>query len=160
MSSAILEQPVSSPILADRSPVCVLLVSPNADLRRDLASRLRSTRWEVHEVASGASAIEKIHAGIGSLILLDPALPDLRVDEFRQFLAVDFPEVEIIPINSHTGRPIPAAPPNSLCFELVRALERHGSFSVDNGAYPPAMESPGAQEQGLPGWWRNATRPC
>ena len=102
-------------------------------------------------MASGAAAIDKIYSGIGSLILLDPALPDLRVDEFRQFLAADHPHIEIIPINSHTGRPISAAPPNSLCFELVRAIERAGPVTVDHSAYSFAPEATPGLEQGLPG---------
>jgi transcriptional regulator with GAF, ATPase, and Fis domain len=140
-----------SPNSADVGPISVLLISPNPDLRRNLASKLSSKRWDVHEVASGASALEKIHAGISTLVLLDPALPDLKVDEFRHFLASDYPGVEIIPINSHTGHPITAAPPDTLSFELVREIERIGQFQVDDESSALATQSPGKAEQGLPG---------
>ncbi len=152
MPSLTANPPASVAGFAGDVPISVLLVSPNADLRQDLALRLRSHRWDVQEVASGASAIEKIHSGIGSLVLLDPALPDLRVDEFRQFLAADYPSVEIIPINSHTGRPISDAPPNSLCFELVRAIECSGPFTNENASYLLPTESASTSDQSLPGF--------
>ena len=62
----------------------VLVVSTNYELRQDLALRLQSSRWSVREAISGAEALERIDAGESSLVLLDPALPDLRVEEFRR----------------------------------------------------------------------------
>ena len=151
LSSLLVSQPLSSPSPVPIAPIGVLLVSSNLNLRRDIASRLQSDRWNVQEVASGASALEKIYAGDASLVLLDPDLPDLKVDEFRQFLASDRPEVQIIPINSHTGRPILASAPDSLCFELVREIERSGPFNIDGGAPGLVTEPEAGAAQGLPG---------
>jgi DNA-binding NtrC family response regulator len=145
--------PLSAQAPAVSATVGVLLVSSNPDLRRDLASRLRSGRWDVHEVVSGASALEKVHDGLASLILLDPALPDLKVEEFREILEANYPGVEIIPVNSHTGQPILAAPsPDSPCFDLVREVERCGPFSVESSAPSFAGESDGTSEESLPGF--------
>jgi len=131
--------------------VSVLLISPNAELRRNLLSRLTTKRWDVHEVSSGASALEKIHAGIASLVLLDPALPDIKVEEFRTYLATDFPSVEIIPVNSHTGCPVAAVPPDSLSFELVREIERAGQFQAEARNTSADASISGKPELGLPG---------
>ena len=91
MPGLIVNHPLSShsPIVA--ATVGVLLVSSNDDLRRSLASKLRSTRWDVQEAISGASALERIQSGAVSLILLDPALTDLKVEEFREILETDYP---------------------------------------------------------------------
>jgi CheY-like chemotaxis protein len=121
MSSVMVNQSLPSQIPMIPSTVGVLVVSSNQDLRRELASRLQSSRWDVHEALSGASALERIHEGAVSLILLDPALPDLKVEEFREILETNYPGVKIIPVNSHTGQPILSAPsPGSPCFDLVR----------------------------------------
>lgn len=152
MSSSIVNQSPSSPSVLVTGPIPVLLVSSNANLRQDIAAKLRSDRWDVQEVASGASALEKIFAGMVSLVLLDPALPDLKVEEFRQFLGSDYPAVEIIPINSHTGRPTMAAAPDSVCFELIREIERAGPFNGDRGCSSFAPEFAGSLDQGLPGF--------
>lgn len=151
MSSTTMNQSFSTLRSTDSGQVRVLLISPNTDLRRNLVSKLPSKRWDVHEVASGASALEKIQAGISSLVLLDPALPDLKVDEFRHFLASDYPGVEIIPINSRTGHPITAALPDTLSFELVREIERTGQFQTDQDSSTLATGPTGTAEQGLPG---------
>lgn len=149
MSSLLVNPPLSSP--CSTAAISVLLISPNVDLRRNLVSRLTSKRWDVHEVTSGASALEKIHAGVASLVLLDPALPDLKVDEFKSLLASDYPNVEIIAVNSHNGRPIAAAPPDSLSFELVREIERNGQFQADNRNATYETQRSGKPEPGLPG---------
>lgn len=151
VSSLSINQPISSSLYDSGAAISVLLISPNADLRRNLLARLTTKRWEVHEVCSGASALEKIHAGVASLVLLDPALPDLKVEEFKNLLASDYPSVEIIPVNSHTGRPIAGAAPDSLSFELVREIERAGQFQADIKDTPAEMSPQGKPEAGLRG---------
>ncbi len=151
MSSTAVSQTLTLPGAVPGSSIGVLLVSPNPDLRRDLAARLTGARWDVQEVPSGAAALEKITAGTASLVLLDPALPDLKVDEFRQFLASDHPGVEVISINSHTGQPIASAAPNSPCFELVRAIEHSGPFRMESTRPAPLPQDSPGMEQGLPG---------
>jgi len=150
MSSAMVHQPVAcGSMVGDR--IGVLIVSSNQGLRVDLASRLQSNRWEVQEVVSGAAALERIQNQAVPLVLLDPALPDLKVDEFREILSSDFPGVEIVPVNSHTGQPILAAPlPDSPCFELVREIERCGPFKADRAESCPDVDFEGRSDRGLP----------
>jgi DNA-binding NtrC family response regulator len=155
MSSAILN-PLLSPSSQGRitsARVGVLLVSSNENLRRELASRLAPNRWDVHQVVSGASALEKIHDGIASLVMLDPALPDLRVEEFREIIEANYPAVEIIPLNSHTGQPVLGAPsPDSPCFDLLREVARGGGVSIENASTKLAVDTSGKEADGLPGF--------
>jgi len=69
--------------------VGLVVVSPNPELRYDVAARLQSGRWLVAQATSGAEALEKVESGDVSLILLDAALPDLRVDEFKELLQAE-----------------------------------------------------------------------
>ncbi|HZP64548.1 MAG TPA: sigma-54 dependent transcriptional regulator [Terriglobales bacterium] len=102
----------------------VLVVSCNQELRGLLLSRLDSDRWMLSQAGSGAEALDKIHRGEASLVLLDPALPDLRVEEFKVIVQAEYPEVTIIPLNPHTGQPIVGSPsPGSVSFEIVRKIE-------------------------------------
>jgi transcriptional regulator with GAF, ATPase, and Fis domain len=128
-------------------------VSPNSDLRRELASRLQSGRWNVHEVFSGAAALEKIQEGIASLVLLDPALPDLNVEEFQEIMVGNYPGIEVIPVNSRTGQPILAPPsPGSPCWDLIREIERGGPVSIENTPSALTLDLPGRTDSGLPGF--------
>jgi DNA-binding response OmpR family regulator len=82
---------ISPPSLAAADPTVLgagevlglLIVSSNEELRRELLVRLQSDHWTLDQVASGAEALEKIDAGAVSMVLMDPNLPDLEVDEFR-----------------------------------------------------------------------------
>lgn len=103
----------------------VLIVSSNQDLRRSLVQRLEFGQWNLIEAASGAEALQLTETEAVSLVLLDPGLPDLRVDDFKSIVESDFPEITIIPINPHTGQPIVASPsPDSVSFEVIRKIER------------------------------------
>jgi DNA-binding NtrC family response regulator len=133
MSSLAPIQHGSPKALLSPEVVGLLVVSANQELRRDVISRLQSPRWVVLEAPSGAGALERIDAGEASLVLLDPALPDLRVEEFREIVQMNYPAVEIVPINPHSGQPIVATPsPESVCFEIVRDLGRGGSLRSEN----------------------------
>lgn len=111
--------------------VGLVVVSPNRELGCDVAARLQSGRWSVALATSGAEALEKVENGEVSLVLLDAALPDLRVDEFKELLQAEYPEVEIVPIHPHTGQPIIGTPsPQSISFELLRHLSRSPLASV------------------------------
>ena len=101
----------------------LLIVSPNADLRSELGARLQSQRWVLMDAGSGAEALEKIETHNISLILLDPSLPDLNVDDFKEILEDQYPAITVVPVNSHTGQPVAVAPsPDSLCFHVVRQI--------------------------------------
>jgi transcriptional regulator with GAF, ATPase, and Fis domain len=153
MSGLVVNQPLLSQSPEIGATIGVLLVSSNDDLRRDLASKLRSARWDVREALSGASALEKIHDGAFSMVLLDPALTDLNVDDFREILETTYPRIEIIPINSRTGQLMLSSPsPNSPCFDLVREVERGGPFNFENTRSSSAMETNARRDYSLPGF--------
>jgi DNA-binding NtrC family response regulator len=152
MSSVMPAPRLAPPELFPSDIVSLLVVSTNSELRRDIISRLRSRRWMVQEASSGAAALEMIHAGDASLVLLDPALPDLRVDEFREILRAQYPHVEIVPINAHTGQPMVADPlPDSTCFELVKEIGRGGPLKTES-FMPAASSDDVVREEGLPGF--------
>lgn len=134
-------------------PVGLLVVSSNADLRHDLLTRLQSDHWMLIQASSGAEALEKIDAGEASLILLDPGLPDLKVDEFKAILQSQYPDVSVIPINPHTGQPIVATPsPDSICFEIVRKIERGSPFRPRPEISSVASQDEEPSPAGLPGF--------
>jgi len=138
MSGLVVKQPLSSQSPIVSGTIGVLLVSANDDMRHNLAAKLRSTRWDVQEALSGASALEKIHDGAFSLVLLDPALTDLNVEDFREILETSYPGIEIIPINSRTGQlMLPSPSPGSPCFDLVREVERGGPFNLKTHVLRP-----------------------
>ena len=129
----------------------LLVVSPNDELRSHLLFRLNSQRWEIQAVSSGAEALERMDNEEISLILLDPSLPDLKVDEFKEILQFQHPEVGVIPVNPHTGQAIVAAPsPNSLSFEVVRELEAGGVFKGKQSVIHTDERE--KSENGLPGF--------
>jgi len=144
---------------AANKALAVLVVSSNPELRRNLLTRLGLGRWTLLEAGSGSEALQIIDAKQISMILLDPGLPDLKVDDFRAFIESDYPDLTIIPINPHTGQPIVASPPpDSMCFEVIRKIERGTPFAAS--ATIPAGESDeaSASAEGLPGFIGNA--PC
>ncbi len=133
MSSILAYSRVSHTDTVADAAVGVLIVSPNAELRSDLLSNLDSDRWFVTEAASGAEALERIESGLVSLLLLDPGLPDLRIDDFKELVQSQYPDLTIVLINPHTGLPVISAPsPGSTIFEIVRKLERCSLLRAGN----------------------------
>ena len=130
----------------------LLIVSSNEELRRELILRLQSDQWTLDQVASGAEALEKIDAGTISMVLMDPNLPDLKVDEFKAIVQAQYPYVTVIPINPHTGQPIMATPsPDSICFEIVRKIER-APFRMGNAVSNCATGEVDSIPGSLPGF--------
>jgi len=153
MSSVVVSQSSFPTVPIVQPTVGVLLVSSNANLRRELASRLQSGHWIVRDVVSGAAALEKMDEGVTSLVLLDPALPDLNVEEFKEIVGMSYPGIEVIPINPHTGQPIVALPsPGSPCFDLIREVERGGPICIENSISSFVVDPPGRTDLALPGF--------
>ncbi|MFZ0479800.1 MAG: sigma-54 dependent transcriptional regulator [Terriglobales bacterium] len=134
-------------------PSGVLIVSSNQELRRSLASRLELGEWSLLEAASGAEALQFIETKQIALILLDPGLPDLKVDDFKGIIESDYPGVTIIPINPRTGQPIVASPaPDSICFEMLRKIERGALFNASPAAASCESEDTTPNQEALPGF--------
>jgi DNA-binding NtrC family response regulator len=132
--------------------VSLLIVSSNAQLRGDLLAHLSSDRWLAAEAASGAEALERMEFEPVSLVLLDPGLPDLRTDEFKDLVQSQYPDVTIVPIHPHTGIPVVSAPsPDSIIFEIVRKLER--GVPLGAGSAAPSVRSQDENPaNGIPGF--------
>lgn len=134
-------------------PSCVLVVSSNQDLRRNLIARLESGPWNVMEAGSGAEALQMTETEQIAMILLDPGLPDLKVDDFKGIIEADYPDVTIIPINPHTGQPMVVSPsPDSICFEMIRKIERGAPFRASVTAPTFESEQTAPSVEGLPGF--------
>jgi DNA-binding NtrC family response regulator len=101
----------------------VLLVSPNSRLRVQLREKLRQPRWNLTEAAGGAEALECLHEIVSEILLLDPLLPDLEPSEFSTMVREQFPSVQILTVNSHTGQLVlGASSPTALSAQLTEVL--------------------------------------
>ncbi len=123
----------------------VLLVSPNSRLRLQLREKLRQPRWNLTEAAGGAEALECLHEMISEILLLDPLLPDLESSEFSAMVREQFPSVQILTVNSHTGQLVlGAASPTALSAQLTEVL-------YCAGVAPSNSTSPVQLRRALPG---------
>ncbi|HTR27097.1 MAG TPA: sigma-54 dependent transcriptional regulator [Terriglobales bacterium] len=139
-------------IAVDAASAGVLVVTSNHDLRRSLLARLEIGRWNLLEASSGAEALQIMDTVPVTLLLLDPGLPDLKVEDFKEIIGVEYPDVTIVPINPHTGQPIVASPsPDSLCFEMIRKIERGAPYTVTS-AVVEEQEDARPNVEGLPGF--------
>lgn len=108
---------------AERDGIGVLLVSPNSRLRALLREKLRPPRWTLTEASSGAEALEYLHEEVRELLVLDPLLPDLDSEEFSGIVREQFPAVQVLTVNSHTGMMVVgASSPTSLATQLSEEL--------------------------------------
>ncbi len=131
----------------------VLVVTSNQDLRRSLMARLEIGRWNLLEASSGAEALQIMDTVPVTLVLLDPGLPDLKVEDFKAIIGAEYPDVTIVPINPHTGQPIVTAPsPDSLCFEMIRKIERGAPYSAVSTIATEDYEDTRPAIEGLPGF--------
>lgn len=139
---------------AAAAPVAgLLIVSSNSELRQELIERLRSERWHMLEAASGAEALNKIENQNVAVVLLDPCLPDLKVDDFREMISDQYPAISIVPINPHTGQPLAtSASPDSLSFHVVRQIGRGTPLSLNAQPQHRIENSLTRSSNGLPGF--------
>jgi transcriptional regulator with GAF, ATPase, and Fis domain len=101
----------------------LLLVSPNSRLRSTLREKIRPPRWNLVEAASGAEAFECLQESLSEILLLDPLLPDLESGEFSDMVRQQFPNIQIITVNSHTGQLVlGTASPTPLSVQLTEML--------------------------------------
>jgi transcriptional regulator with GAF, ATPase, and Fis domain len=119
----------------DTPTINVLLVSPNSRLRLVLKEKLSKGRWNLTEAASGAEAFECLHESVSEILLLDPLLPDLESGEFTAMVREQFPGVQILSVNSHTGQLVlGTSSPTTLSAQLTEMLY---SGNVQSNALTP-----------------------
>src|ERR1700677_620008 len=125
--------PLPKPRAHESNTIGVLLVSPNSRLRLQLREKLRQPRWNLTEAASGAEALECLHEIVSEILLLDPLLPDLESIEFSAMVREQFPSVQILTVNSHTGQPIlGASSPTTLSAQLTEVLYCGGNVQPNS----------------------------
>ena len=109
--------------LDENNTIGVLLVSPNSRLRLQLREKLHQPRWNLIDAGGGAEALECLHEGLSEILLLDPLLPDLESSEFSAMVREQFPSVQILTVNSHTGQLVlGASSPTALSAQLIEVL--------------------------------------
>lgn len=148
MSSSIDTFPSSVPL------VQVLLVSSNLELRRSLRERLSQERWTVREAESGAAALDSLMENRSDVLLLDTRLPDLRPEEFSSLVGAQFPEVQLLTLNSQAGHSsLGTSTSNRLLGELADLLQLKAPMSRTPGPTmsPGSFRSSGPEQQGWQG---------
>jgi transcriptional regulator with GAF, ATPase, and Fis domain len=111
----------------EKSAIALLLVSSNTRLRDEMREKLTDVRWALTEAASGAEALEYLQEHSSDILLLDPMLPDLESIEFSAMVREQFPNVQILTVNSYTGQLVlGSSSPTPLSVKLTEALYRNG----------------------------------
>ena len=117
----------------------VLVVSPNSRLRPLLREKLHLPRWNLSEAASGAEAMECLYETPCEILLLDPLLPDLDSSEFSVMVREQFPNVQVLTLNSHTGQLVlGTSSPSPLSAQLTQMLYSGGD-AQDNSITPAQL---------------------
>lgn len=144
---------------ADISPVMtmsVMIVSPNHNLRRELAGRLDMNRWQVREAAGGADALCKLADVETQLLLVDPLLPDLEPSDFYELIRSQHPDTQIVTVNSRTGQPLlRSSSPDPLALEISELLEKGGPVR-GMGPSNDTVSDQSDNASGLPGMVGNS----
>jgi len=122
----------------DNRSIDLLLVSPNSRLRSELREKLRPPRWSLVEATSGSEAFECLHESPSEILLLDPLLPDLESSEFSVMVREQFPNVQILTVNSHTGQLVlGTTSPTPLSAQLTEMLYNGGNLRSNAILTPP-----------------------
>jgi transcriptional regulator with GAF, ATPase, and Fis domain len=122
----------------ENNAISVLLVSPNSRLRAQLREKLRQPRWNLTEAAGGAEAFEYLHESFSEILLLDPLLPDLESNEFSAMVREQFPGVQILTVNPHTGQLVlGASSPTALSAQLTEVL--YGAVNAQPSTASPVQ---------------------
>ena len=133
----------------DRSPIDVLLVSPNAHLREGLHEKLSLPRWNVLHASGGAEVLKLLskRGDEDGVLLLDPSLPDLEPGEFQAIVRERYPNIQILMLNSQTGQLLlGSSSPTPVSKKIAEVVNTGGSLrtvpsiaSSDNQLRPQPM---------------------
>jgi transcriptional regulator with PAS, ATPase and Fis domain len=122
----------------ENNTIGVLLVSPNSRLRTQLREKLRQPRWNLTEAGGGAEALEYLHESFSEILLLDPLLPDLESNEFSAMVREQFPGVQILTVNPHTGQLVlGTSSPTTLSAQLTEVL--YGAVGTQPSSISPVQ---------------------
>lgn len=102
----------------------VIVASANSALRKQIAGQLIDCRVAVEEATGGADAIDKLEMSECRLLLLDRELPDLNAEEVAGIVREQYPGVDVLMLDPHTGVPVRPARLNTTAAEdLLRVLQ-------------------------------------
>ncbi len=123
-------------IPAVRSAAPILIVTPNATLRRRIGESLRRMTT-VEETGSGAEALGILERRSARIIVLDRLLPDLHCDEVIGAVERQFPCTEIVMLDGESG-----------AIELPEEMRSHEAYRwfQELNECIPAPAPPAAQE--------------
>jgi len=103
----------------------ILIVSGDTEFRNALRARLASSRWNIEEALSGTDALMRLASKDFQVLVLEAALPDLTVADFRELVSAEYPHLQIVAVNPRTGQPV-ASPTAPLGQEIVELIDRQG----------------------------------
>jgi len=132
----------------ENTVISVLLVTPNSRLRQTLREKLRQPRWKLTEAASGAEALECLNENLSELLLLDPLLPDLESGEFSAMVREQFPNIQILSVNSHTGQLVLGTQSPTLLSAQLTELLYGGGNAPSNSISPEQLHRMRTHEEG------------
>ena len=124
-------------IPALRGAAPILIVTPNATLRRRLGDSLRRMT-NVEETGTGAEALGILERGSARIVLLDRLLPDLHCDEVIGAVERQFPSTEIVLLDGESG--VIEIP------EEMRSQDAYRWFQELNDSIPPPTPAVAAKE--------------
>jgi transcriptional regulator with PAS, ATPase and Fis domain len=113
-----------------------------------LNEKLGLPRWNVIQTGTGAGALELLHkhGAEDGILLLDPNLPDLELNEFLGKIKTRYPNLQLMTLNAHTGQLlIGSASPTPISTRLAEVINR-GVAAVPR----PSPESDGEAPHYVP----------
>ncbi len=83
----------------------VLIASADGVLHQSVLERIEGRCAKVERAAGGAAALARLEQGDWRFLFLDRQLPDLNAEEVRGMVALRFPQVEVVMIESGSSEP-------------------------------------------------------
>lgn len=80
----------------------ILIATPNALVRKQLADRLRAVTV-VEEVCTGAEALDRLQRRGARIVVLDRKIPDLNCEELIGVVESQYPGTEVVVIDGNSG---------------------------------------------------------
>jgi DNA-binding NtrC family response regulator len=101
----------------------VLLATSNAAVREQVSRVLEDRRWPMVEAFGGADALAKLESSDCRVLLMDERLPDLHAADLVAIIAAQYPGVDVLTLDAHTGQPArPAEVKTDVAADLLRVL--------------------------------------
>jgi DNA-binding NtrC family response regulator len=119
---------------------CVVLVTPNADLRHRLGALLSSLRWKVLSAAGGAEAMAHLGDLSPEAMIVDHWLPDLDAVEFADYACAMCPGTDMLQMDGSTS---PVGARSARRNELLHALREVQQESDRDVVTPSLPTAPG-----------------